>query len=327
MVNLTAHDMRSALVNVVLEHHRSQTTPGTRMSLVTSPSSSTPMRSPIHIELASFKKVIKREASSYSTLKDERYFDKFHRDLFITAKSHDVSEILDPTFTPGPSPEEEELFEAKQVFIYKVFNETLLTDMGRTKVRKCLKTTDAQAVWKEHSECMTTASKGASEKRLDSQFRGTSQQFVLHFNEQFRRLDELTDLAEKMPESIKMALLHNAVKDIPQLSIVETLDENTSTTSGAGSFTQLTYTSYHNLLINACVRYDATNTSTPSKRRNVLQVLELKISMLLKNPMKHILIRTLTHHQKISTRYTRKMIIYTLMAGKGSETCQNGIRH
>ena len=183
--NLTAHDMRSTLVNAVLENHRSQTTPGTTLSLVTSPSSSTPMRSPIHIELISFKKGVKREASSYSTLKDERYFDKFQRDLFITAKSHDVSEILDPAFTPGPSPEEKELFEAKQFFMYKVFNETLWTDMGRTKVRKYLKTTDAQAVWKENSEYMTTASKGASEKRkltqyvtntvLDSQFRGTSQ--------------------------------------------------------------------------------------------------------------------------------------------------------
>ena len=129
--------------------------------------------------------------------------------------------------------------------------------MGRTKVRKYLKTTDAQAVWKEYSEYMTTASKGASEKRkltqyvtntvLDSQFRGTSQQFVLHFNEQFRRLHELTDLTEKMPDSIKMALLQNAVKDIPQQSIVETLNEYTSTTSGADSCTQLTYTSYYNL--------------------------------------------------------------------------------
>ena len=51
------------------------------------------------------------------------------------AKSHDVSDILDPTFTPGPSQEEKELFEAKQVFMYKVFNETLLTGMGRTKVK------------------------------------------------------------------------------------------------------------------------------------------------------------------------------------------------
>ena len=151
--------------------------------------------------------------------------------------------------------------------------------MGRNKVRKQLKTTDVQAVWKEYSEYMTTASKGASEKRklthyvtntlLYRQFRGTSQQFVLHFNEQFRRLDELTDLTERMPKSIKMALLQNTVKDIPQLNIVGTLDEYTSTTSGTGSCTHLTYTSYYNLLINACVRYDATNTSTPSKRRNV----------------------------------------------------------
>ena len=133
--------------------------------------------------------------------------------------------------------------------MYKVFNQTLLADMGRTKVRKHLKTTDAQAVWKEYSEYMTTSSKGASEKRklthyvtntvLDSQFRGTTQQFVLHFNEQFRRLDELTDLSESMPDSIKMALLQNAVKDILLLSIVETLGEYTSTTSEDGSFTHL----------------------------------------------------------------------------------------
>ena len=52
-------------------------------------------------------------------------------------------------------------------------------------------------------------------------------------------------------------------KDIPQLSIVETLDEYTSTTCGDGSFTHLNYSSYYNLLINACVRYHA------SKRGNV----------------------------------------------------------
>ena len=104
---------------------------------------------------------------------------------------------------------------------------------------------------------------------LNSQFRGATQQFVLHFNDQFRRLDELTDLFERMPDSIKMALLQNAVKDIPLLSIVETMDAYTSATSGDGSFTHLNCSSYYNLLINACFRYDVTNTSTPSKRRNV----------------------------------------------------------
>ena len=86
--------------------------------------------------------------------------------MFTTAKSHDVSEILDPNFTPGPSQEEKELFEAKQTFMYKVFKESLQTNMGRYKVRMCLRTTDAQAVWKEFSEYMATAPKVASEKRL-----------------------------------------------------------------------------------------------------------------------------------------------------------------
>ena len=119
----------------------------------------------MNLELASFKKRIKREASAYSVLKDEHFFDKFLRDLLIAAKSHDVSKILDPSYSLGPSPEERELFEAKQVFMYKVFNETLHTDMGRTTVRKYLRTTGAQAVWKEYSDYMTTSSKGASEKR------------------------------------------------------------------------------------------------------------------------------------------------------------------
>ena len=273
---LIAKDMRTALVNAKSEQRSSSRT--LMPSFNTAPSSA-PIRSPMTMELASFKKSIKREASAYSVLKDERFFDKFQRDLLITAKSHDVSEIPDPSYSPGHSPEERELFEAKQVFMYKVFNETLQTDMGRTTVRKYLRSTDAHAVWEEYSDYMTTSSKGASEKTklthyvtntvLDNQFRGTTQQFVLHFNEQFRRLDELTDLSERMPDSIKMALLQNAVKDIPQLSIVETLDDYTSTTSGDGPFTHLNYFSYYNLLINACVRYDATNTSTPSKRRNV----------------------------------------------------------
>ena len=176
--------MRSALVDKKLDKQSTYTTHTSTspMPHFSSHSSPAPMRSPMNPELASFKKSIKREASAYSVLKDELFLDKFQRDLFITAKSHDVSEILEPTFTPGPSPEEKELFEAKQDFMYKVFNEALLTDMGRTKVRKYLKPTDVQAVWKEYSEHKTTSSKGASEKRklthyvtntvLNSQFRG-----------------------------------------------------------------------------------------------------------------------------------------------------------
>ena len=84
--------------------------------------------------------------------------------------------------------------------------------MGKTIVRRHLTTTDAQAVWRELCEHMRTSSEGASEKRrltqyvantvLDDNFKGTTEQFVLHFNELFRQLDEISDDSEKLPPTV-----------------------------------------------------------------------------------------------------------------------------
>ena len=186
---------------------------------------------------------------------------------------------MEPTYTPGSEPEEQELFEAKQTFMFSVFSANLQTDMGKTIVRRHMANTDAQSVWKELSEHMRTSSKGASEKRrltqyvtntvLDDNFKGTTEQFVLHFNEQFRQLDEISEDSEKLPPTVKLTLLQTAVRSISDLRIVETLDEFQSTTYGHGSSTSLPYETYYDLLINACVRYDKTKKANIGKRRNV----------------------------------------------------------
>ena len=71
------------------------------------------------IELMGFKKDkdIKREIAAYPSLKDERYLDGFKRSLFIVVKSHECNEVLDPMYTPGSEPEEQELFEAKHFYV------------------------------------------------------------------------------------------------------------------------------------------------------------------------------------------------------------------
>ena len=150
---------------------------------------------------------------------------------------------------------------------------------------------------------MTSSSKGASEKRklthyvtntvLDSQFRGTTQQFVLHFSEQFKRLDELTDLSERMPDSIKMPLLQNAVKDIPQLSIVETLNEYTSTTSeGMGhSLTSITHPTTTSSSMHVFGMMPPTH--QPLLREGMYMLLLVpRISPLLRSPTKHNSLKT-----------------------------------
>ena len=68
---------------------------------------------------------------------------------------------------------------------------------------------------------------------------------------------------------MKLTLLQTAVRSINDLRIVETLDEFQSTNHGHGSSTFLSYDTYYDLLINACVRYDKTKKANIGKRRNV----------------------------------------------------------
>ena len=119
--------------------------------------------------------------------------------------------------------------------MFSVLDKHLLTDMGKTLVRTYVHTTDAQSVWKVCQVHMKSASKGASEKRrltqyvtntvLDDNYEGTTEQFVLHFNEQFRQLEEISEESEHFPPQIKLQLLQNGVRHINDSRIVETLDE------------------------------------------------------------------------------------------------------
>ena len=87
--------------------------------------------------------------------------------------------------------------------MFSVFDKHLTTDMGKTIVQKYVYTTDAQSVWKDFQEHMKSSSKGACEKRrltqyvtntvLDGNYKGTTEQFILHFIEQFRQLEEISE--------------------------------------------------------------------------------------------------------------------------------------
>ena len=92
---------------------------------------------------------------------------------------------------------------------------------------------------------------------------------MLHYNGQFKQLDEISDDSEKLPPTVKLFLLQTAVRSINDLRIVETQGEFQSTTHGHGSSTSLSYQTYYDLLINACVRYDKTIKANIGKRRNV----------------------------------------------------------
>ena len=105
-------------------------------------------------------------------------------------------------YKPEKNSDRQELFKQKQYFMYSVFNNLLQSDMGKTRVRTYAPTLNAQAVWKDIESHMSTISKGLNERcRLhayvsttvdDKSWKGTNEQFVLHFHEKFRQLEEAT---------------------------------------------------------------------------------------------------------------------------------------
>ena len=157
--------------------------------------------------------------------------------------------------------------------MYSVFNKCLLGDMGKTIVRKHLDNMNAQHIWEEFATHMTTSSKGKAEKRrlhtyvtttvLDTSWKGTTEQFILHFNEQFRQLDEVSPPEESLPFTTRLTLLQTAVHNIPELRMVETMKEFISLSSSTPGPT-MGYDNYLTLLQNACIWYDSTHMSKPS---------------------------------------------------------------
>ena len=114
------------------------------MTTSTSPSSA----------LTIFKRGIKRDVSVFPILKDEKHFSSFSRSLFINAKAQDCDEVLNHNYKPANDNDSQALFSQKQYYMYSVFNHCLLTDMGKTIVRKFQDTMDAQSVWKEYANHM-----------------------------------------------------------------------------------------------------------------------------------------------------------------------------
>ena len=185
-------------------------------------------------QLFAFKKSIKREVSQYTMLKDEKYFEGFKRNLLVTATTHGCEEVLNGDHKPENSDDSQELFKQEQYFMYSAFNKALQSDMGKTIVRKYAPSLDAQSVWRDFKSHMSTSSKGLNERHrlhayvstsvYDSSWKGTTEQFVLHFHKQFRQLDESTPLKKHLPHSVRLTLLQTAVRSVTELRIVEAID-------------------------------------------------------------------------------------------------------
>jgi hypothetical protein len=117
-------------------------------------------------ELEVFKQGLKQDGALYPTFRNKRTWDNWHCSMMALARSHDVAEVLDGTYNLPNDEVNKALFDQKQLFMYTILNQVILTDMGKTTVCKYSETYNAQCVYKELSAHMkkSTAAELSIEK-------------------------------------------------------------------------------------------------------------------------------------------------------------------
>ena len=217
---------------------------------------------PKHDPLNDFRKGIKRDASLFTILKDPKQWDSWHRSTMAQARAQDVSEVLDPSFVPSQS--EGPLFEAKQKYLYAVFERVLQTDKGKALLQAYEDEADAQQIFKELCEdaLQSTCSSIDSSRLLsyitsvrigDGHWNGSSHSFILHWQEQVRLYESLVDSSAHFNSGQKMHMLQNAVHPLQELHQVKNQADQLQAFHGK----TMKYESYCNLLLSAASNYDA----------------------------------------------------------------------
>ena len=248
-----------------------------RPTLAGTPGNTAPPRA-APSKVADFKKSIKRDASSYPALKDQKNWNSWNRAVIAQARAHDVSEVFDIDYAPPDDDKEAiELFQQKQSFVYAVLNTCVLTDTGKEYVREHESDFDAQAVYYKlvsYARKSTAAQltidrlvEYLTTARLNSGWKGSSVGFLLHWHEQFRLLEELLPYSQHYSSEVKKRMLEAAVKQIPELQQIKNTDNNRVAAGG----TPMDYDCYRSVLMSAAELRDDHLKLPATRSKNIVQ--------------------------------------------------------
>ena len=179
-----------------------------------------------------FMKGIKRDVSLFPTLKNKESWDNWNRSLHAIARTQGVADVLNHNYTPGTQ-EEKDLFAVQNKFMYSVFERTLLTSQGKTFVRQHENDYDAQTLYTSLLQYLRSSTKGimktssilsylSSTKLGDDSWKGSIQDFLLHWQDQLRQYDKMVARKDQPSDNVKRIMLENAVHGFPALWQVNT---------------------------------------------------------------------------------------------------------
>jgi hypothetical protein len=268
MLNIVVHSPRSAVPS------RTSNGSGNQGASRLSPSSPGVTNRTGALTAQEFRRIVKCDIAHYPDLKDDKGFRIWNRGFVSKSKMHHTHLVLDETYVPKTD-KEKAVFQEMQIFMYAVTEEHLKMDKGKSLVSQYEVDNDAQSIYcelKKHSTSSTAAwlagdtlMKYIINAKYPGEWRGTSFGFVLHWQEQLAKYEEL-DL-EITPPKQKLRMLQNAVGDLEALARVKLMNDHDI----ARGHPPLTYEKYVQVLLSTCSTYDSQRSSGDQKKRAVYQ--------------------------------------------------------
>jgi hypothetical protein len=217
----------------------------TAITAPAAPAATVQPRSPVD----TFRRGIKRDPSAFPILKEEKLNDTWHRAMMIQARAQGVELVFDPNYIPI-TPEDQALFREMQKYVYAVLETVLRTDRGKAFIREHEDDFDAQTVYAKtlaHHHTSTKAQINSADTltyitsaRLgNNEWQGTTESFILHWQNQVRMHERTVDFNDRLTDSVLKTLLENTVHSISDLRQVKehaALQQTTIPTRSSSDF-------------------------------------------------------------------------------------------
>ncbi|KAG7353772.1 hypothetical protein IV203_003127 [Nitzschia inconspicua] len=208
-----------------------------------------------------FKWGVIRDISLFPVLHKVEDWRKWDESLSAIASALYLEDILDGNKVPTVS--EVALDNKNQKFMFGVFQRCVQTDMGRYIVCQYESTKDARKIYRDlrahaltspaakHKRC-DILSYLANARLGDGKWKGTTDGFIFHWQEQLRDYEYMQDSSMHIHPKMKKTLLQNAVSLVPELNEVQEMAQQLLVYSGI----DVTYENYCKALHSAAQTLD-----------------------------------------------------------------------
>ena len=207
---------------------------------------------------------IKRDVTHYNKITKLAVYFQWYESFKKVARAQGLENILDPTYTPQPGTQEEELFIEQQKYMDYVLDATFQCAEAKQILNEQRDTgLDAQkALAKLHSiACQSSAAKVRLTQLLadlqrmnwkNNKLPGGARGYVTHINDVLQEHNDIAHFANlQLPENAKKIRMQQAVAGLPELNNVELLE---SMEVARDPSKETTYQQYLNLLLDAADR-------------------------------------------------------------------------